>query len=194
MPGRVPGCKNDDIKLLPSGESKKGVWKCYNKSCDDADKNSSSYSKFVELWNDLFPDVVVAKLMTGLCAACQENTTKLQHAANLYEEEKSNCVKLHQEHLDQAKAGRECYRKACKLAKDNLASLGEEFDYTKAHNACLSETTMHYSFHYAQQVHILSNPMKPEPIYFKTQRKCKIFGVMSEAVPRQINFLIDEAV
>jgi hypothetical protein len=36
--------------------------------------------------------------------------------------------------------------------------------------------------------------MQPGPIYFKTPRKCGIFGVTSEAVPRQVNFLIDEAV
>ncbi|CAB4025509.1 Hypothetical predicted protein [Paramuricea clavata] len=53
---------------------------------------------------------------------------------------------------------------------------------------------MHYSFDYAQQVHIPSNPMQPGPIYFKTPRKCGIFGVASEAVPRQVNFLIDKAV
>jgi hypothetical protein len=35
--------------------------------------------------------------------------------------------------------------------------------------------------------------MQPGPIYFKTPRKCGIFGVSCEAVPRQINYLIDEA-
>ena len=53
---------------------------------------------------------------------------------------------------------------------------------------------MHYSFDYARQIHIPSNPMQPGPIYFKTPRKCDIFGVTSEAVPRQVNFLIDESV
>ena len=35
--------------------------------------------------------------------------------------------------------------------------------------------------------------MQPGPIYFKTPRKCGIFGVMCEGVPRQVNYLIDEA-
>ena len=52
---------------------------------------------------------------------------------------------------------------------------------------------MHYSFDYAQQVHIPSNPMQPGPIYFKTPRKCGIFGIICEAIPRQVNYLIDEA-
>ena len=44
LPGRIPGYKNDDIKLLSSCESKMGVWRCYNKSCEAAGKNSISYS------------------------------------------------------------------------------------------------------------------------------------------------------
>ncbi|XP_065893388.1 uncharacterized protein [Dysidea avara] len=53
--------------------------------------------------------------------------------------------------------------------------------------------TIHYSFDMAQQVHYPSNPFQPGPIYFLTPRKCAIFGVCCEAVPRQINYLIDEA-
>ena len=52
---------------------------------------------------------------------------------------------------------------------------------------------MHYSFDYAQQVHYPSNPMQPGPIYFLTPRKCSVFGVNCEALPRQVNFLYDEA-
>jgi hypothetical protein len=40
----------------------------------------------------------------------------------------------------------------------------------------------HYSFHFAQQVHYPSNP-QPGPIFFKTPRKCGVFGVMAEAIP-----------
>ena len=36
--------------------------------------------------------------------------------------------------------------------------------------------------------------MQPGPIYFKAPRKCGIFGIFCEAVPRQVNFLIDEVV
>ena len=39
-----------------------------------------------------------------------------------------------------------------------------------------------------------SNPMQPGPIYFLAQRKCSIFGVCCEAIPRQVNFIIDDIV
>ena len=53
---------------------------------------------------------------------------------------------------------------------------------------------VHYSFDFAQQVHYPSDPHQPGPIYFLTPRKCGIFGICCEALPRQINYLIDEAV
>ena len=53
--------------------------------------------------------------------------------------------------------------------------------------------TVHYAFDFAQQVHYPSNPMQPGLIYFLTPRKASIFGVCCEAIPRQVNFISDEA-
>lgn len=52
---------------------------------------------------------------------------------------------------------------------------------------------MDYSFAFAQQVHYPSNPLQPGPNNFLTPRKAAIFGICCEAIPRQINFVIDEA-
>ena len=38
---------------------------------------------------------------------------------------------------------------------------------------------------YTQQVHYPCDPQQPGPIYFLTPRKCAIFGVGCEAIPRQ---------
>ena len=46
----------------------------------------------------------------------------------------------------------------------------------------------------AQQVFYPNDPLQPGPMYFLTPRKCAIFGVCCEAIPRQVNYLIDEAV
>ena len=132
--------------------------------------------------------------MTDLCSTCQQNTAKLQRSLHIPDEEKSACVKLQQEHIAMAKAKRDGYRSACSKAEENFNSVRENFDFTESHPPCTFTKTMHYSFDYAQQVHIPSNPMQPGPIYYKTPRKCGIFGIFCEAVPRQVNFLIDEAV
>ncbi len=46
---------------------------------------------------------------------------------------------------------------------------------------------------HAQQVHYPSRPQEPGTLYFKTPRKCGIFGVCDEGSSTQLNFLIDEA-
>ena len=69
----------------------------------------------------------------------------------------------------------------------------DSVDIDERHDPCSLDTTMHYSFDFAQQVHYPSNPMQPGPIYFKTSHKCAIFGIMCEAIPQQVNYLIDEA-
>ncbi|KAI9532047.1 hypothetical protein NQZ68_035384 [Dissostichus eleginoides] len=46
---------------------------------------------------------------------------------------------------------------------------------------------------YQEMVHYPSDPLQPGPIYFLVPRKCGVFGVCSEGVPQQVNYLIDEA-
>ena len=73
-------------------------------------------------------------------------------------------------------------------------------------NLC-HDTTVHYSFDMAQQVsychcllnltkhgeqvHYLHNPLQPGPMYFLIPRKCAIFGVCCEGVPRQVSHLFN---
>ena len=193
LPGRIPGFKNDDIKLLSSSDTKMAVWREFKKACPETEKQAVSYTKFIDLWQQFHPNVVVAKPMSDLCLACQQNTSKLLRSANLPDQEKSECVQAQQEHLNCVQTERELYRRVCQEAKTNFQTLEEQIVLDELHEACSLKTTIHYSFDFAQQIHIPSNPMQPGPIYFKTPRKCGIFGVMCEAIPRQVNYLIDEA-
>ena len=195
LPGRIPGFKNDDIKVLSSSESKTSVWRAYDTTCKTADMRAVSCRKFLQLWEQFYPNVVVAKPMTDICLTCQQNTSKLQRSANLSDREKSECLKAHQDHLNCAQTEREHYKNSCANSEKALETIGTETLLNhESRDACSLNATAHYSFDYAQQVHIPSNPMQPGPIYFKTPRKCGIFGVMCEGLPRQVNFLIDEAV
>ena len=42
-------------------------------------------------------------------------------------------------------------------------------------------------------MHYPHNPLQPGPMYFKTARKCAVFGVCCEGVSHQVNYLIDKA-
>ena len=194
LPGRIPGYKDDDIKLLSSHETKMGVWHAFESAYKEAGKQAVCYSKFIDLWQQFHPSVIVAKPMTDLCLTCQENTSKLLRAANLSDHEKSQCVQAQQEHLNLALGERDLYKDACQQATANFEAIEDTIDLSESHDPSSLNTTMHYLFDYAQQVYIPSNPMQPGPIYFKTPRKCGIFGITNEAIPRQVNYLIDEAV
>ena len=58
---------------------------------------------------------------------------------------------------------------------------------------CSHTGPVHYSFDFAKQIHYPADPLQPGPIYFKTPRKCGIFGVHCEKLKKQMNYLIDEA-
>ncbi len=102
-----------------------------------------------------------------------------------------------EEHLLSATTERS-YRTAVKKCKEVVREHFTENDtISPPVNAAVPSGTgpsrVHYSFDFAQQVHYPHNPLQPGPIYFKTPRKCAVFGVCCDALPRQVNYLIDEA-
>ena len=194
LPGRIAGFKRTDIKLLPSWESKASVHRLYEQSaCDSADQNVVSYSKFVELWSTLRPKIRNTKPMTDLYCTCQNNNKRIFRSANLPDEEKSEIVKQQEEHLLNAERKRSFYKSACNESKDALCPYAKDLDFNETRQPCYFDGKVHYSFDYAQHVYLTSNLMEPGPIYFKTPRKVGIFGMCCEAIPRQVNFWIDEA-
>ena len=58
LPGRIPGYKDEDIKLLPSHETKMSVWRSFEASCKAAGKQAVSYPKFVKLWEQFAHNVL----------------------------------------------------------------------------------------------------------------------------------------
>ena len=101
-------------------------------------------------------------------------------------------AKLINEHHEAHTKERSYYNHCVKEATETAKALA----MTALQSCCPNsvETTMHYSFDYAQQVHLPHSPMQPEPIYFLVLRKRALFGINCEALPRQINYCIDEGV
>ncbi len=113
-------------------------------------------------------------------------------AANLCEEEK---IIIHEQainHLEAAKKERDYYRHCLKIAEKAYASLSVEQRITpRSPNS--AKISMHYSWDFAQQVYYPYEDQQVGPIYFKVPRKAQLFGVCCEGIPRQVNYLIDEA-
>ena len=87
------------------------------------------------------------------------------------------------EHLSQAATQRSHYNEQCEESKR---------EYLRSQAANEPPNTMHYSFDYAQNVQYPHSPQQLGPSYFKSMRKCGIFGIHCEGTGHQVNYLIDE--
>lgn len=83
LPGRVPGFKWIDVKLLPSTLTKHGLWRRYAHIYMSMGQVAVGYSKFCDLWNQLCPFILIMWPATDLCWTCQNNNTKIHRTANL---------------------------------------------------------------------------------------------------------------
>ena len=93
LPGRVPGFKRDDTRLLPSSCPKSQVYHLYEASANAAGHRVVAASTFKKLWLELCPFIVVARPVTDLCWRCQQNNTNIYRSANLTLEERVSCFK-----------------------------------------------------------------------------------------------------
>ena len=109
-------------------------------------------------------------------------------------------IKQAELHLLDVTTERSVYRAALETAKTSVvAHFTEDGTFSppppaSQRPANTTPISAHYSFDMAQQVFYPNDPLQPGPMYFLTPRKCAIFGVCCESLPRQVNYLIDEAV
>jgi len=88
LPGRVPGYKDTDVKLLPCSTTKNSIWKQYLQAAANSSMRALAYPTFTQLWRQLLPHILVMKPMSDLCWVCQQNSTAITRSAN-HPEEKS---------------------------------------------------------------------------------------------------------
>ena len=184
LPGRLPNCKDERVVLLPTDMSKMEVYRRYCQASRDDGTQPVGKITFLNLWSKQLLYINVMKPATDLCWDCQQNMALVQRSGNLSEEEKSVRLQAAQNHILLARKQRDHYNAEC----DECATQWNERDSTRPYKGA-----MHYSFDYAQQVHFPSNALQPGPLFFKTARKCNVFGVACEPRKNQVNYLIDEA-
>jgi len=100
LPGRIPGYRSTEVKLLPSSVSKRSIWKLYHDSSDSAcDMKSVPHSTFNKLWKSLVSSITIMKPMSDLCWTCQQNSTAILRAANRPLLEKTETIMSAEKHL-----------------------------------------------------------------------------------------------
>ena len=153
LPGRVPGFKRIDVKLLPSSMTKSRLWKSYQGACAAVGHESVGYSKFCDLWTQLCPFIVIMRPASDLCWTCQKNNNQILKSANLPDVQKAEVVRQQENHLRLAAGERDFYKNCCKTTKDTLIEYLRSVEFSEKRAPCSHEGTVHYSYDYAQQLH-----------------------------------------
>ena len=194
LPGRLPKHQDYRVMKLPSDVTKASVYREFilAREAEASNTRILSYRQFCRLWQELVPFVTTMMPSTDLCFTCQENVASIMRSANLPEDMKSEKLKAAEEHLKIAKSERAAYNEKKEASRKAWNDLPRRLQ-VHGNPYCSSPITALYSFDHAQLVHLPSNPMQPGPIYFKTARKCEIFGICCEGSRVQTNYLIDEA-
>lgn len=181
--------------LLPSVMNYTSIHNVYQTSIIDSGSEAVGYRTFLRIWQEELPYIVFNNPKSDLCIQCEDFKKQLnQVAAVLDEEREAKQAKIYQaalDHINHAKRERLYYRAHAILANKNYKKI-----QPKLHLPCKAnsvDTMMHYSWDFAQQFHYPFEDQQVGPIYFKTPRKAQLFGVCCEGIPKQINYLIDEA-
>src|SRR5205085_6851250 len=128
---------------------------------------------------------------TDLCDTCQRFRNGLQYNARK-EEEAKDLLKKYKEHLVKAKLERNYYNKNTKLAEQQRKLVDEHFITRGKAGYCSVDATAHYSYDWAQNVHVPHLDQQVSKIYYLSPRKVHLFGIQDEAVREQINYVLDE--
>lgn len=167
LPGRLPSHKDIKMTKLPSADTKASIFRRY---CE-ASSNPIARSSFYQIWKDHCPYITPMKPSDDLCDVCRENTIffgkSTEGAAHL----EARMVDF-LEHINHAKMQRTYYQEK---------------------SAAASESNLVLCFDFAQNVGYPSSPQQPGSAYFKSLRKCGIFGIFNAGTKEQHNYLIDEA-
>uniref|UniRef100_A0A7M5WUX8 DUF7869 domain-containing protein n=1 Tax=Clytia hemisphaerica TaxID=252671 RepID=A0A7M5WUX8_9CNID len=196
LPGRVPNYRDSDaiLLLIPSFETKESVYKQYKELCIENNFDFLGLSSFGHLWKTQLPNILITKPMGDLCWVCQQGNERLlrSHLNDNEDNDEEDHDKAQDEqttHIIEATQEARYYRAQVEEARRQAANFEDAFE---KHEPCSFKGLAHYSWDYAQQTHYPYNPLQPGPIFFKTPRKCGIFGICNDGINLQYNYLIDE--
>jgi len=110
--------------------------KMYHDASTAAGHVAVSYSKFCDLWNQLYPFTVIMRQASDLCWTCEKNNNQILKSANLPETRKAKAVKQQETHLKIAAEERDFYKSYCKTTKDARIDHIKDVDFSGKRVQC----------------------------------------------------------
>jgi len=197
-PGRdIRKGKGKLIILLPSIMTYQSIHQQYSMSIKVFGESPIAYRTFLKIWQNEFSFIKFNNPRSDLCMTCENFKKRLnQIAAILDSEAEKQQAKIHKEaleHLKHVKKERLLYQANIKVAKQYYKKRVSNGAILEPNKPNSRNIMAHYSWDFAQQLHYPFFDPQVGPIFFKTPRKAQLFGICCEGIPRQYNYLIDEA-
>ncbi|KAF3837845.1 hypothetical protein F7725_009613 [Dissostichus mawsoni] len=174
LPGRIQGFKRTDIRVLPTTKTKSSVWRKYKAQMQEnggeawvfffneklmmsnltmlsfslitfPGHRAASNSTFRKLWKELIHSVTDDRPLLVL----PKNNMAIYRSSNLPDCVKSAKLRKQEEHLRTVGIERQAYQEMVASSKQTVSVLGVKLG---PNPPCSRETTIHYSFDYAQQL------------------------------------------
>jgi hypothetical protein len=159
---------------------------------EDSRLHGLKYDAFRKLWHQLAPYIQIMSPRTDLCDTCQHLRNDLQFKARK-EEEARDLLKKYKEHLAKAKLERNYYNKNTKLAEEHRKLIDQNYSAVEDRIPyCSTDAVAHYSYDWAQNVHVPHSDQQIGKVYYLSARKVHLFGIQNEAVRKQINYVLGE--
>ena len=143
----------------------------------DPSRRVMEYRTFVDV---CMPQVKFMTPRTDVCSKCERFRQLIKDAVS--EQNKASVTSAFSEHLHQARTERQYYRDCCKRGASELCVAPDNVP-----------TYAHYTFDFAEQLHLPHHSRQEGPLYFRVCRKVQLFGICCDSNNVQINYLVDES-
>jgi len=174
---------------LAASNTIRSIHSQYCTSCVDSGIQAVGYDSFRSIWSVTVPHITIASPRTDVCDTCEGIRRQVTSAVT--DGAKHAAGQALVAHTTEAQHERDYYAELTVKARAEIEAIDMLAPPVAA--ASQSLTCPHYTFDYAQNVALPQSSRQEGPLFFKVPRKVQVFGVNCEAVPRQVNYLIDEA-
>lgn len=187
QPAAPRGKDGMPLVFLPASTLQREIHARYESVCSDLDVRSVKIRSFESIWKQCCPHIQIAKPEADVCATCELIRKRISSARS--EEDKLQASLEMTDHITTVRMEREVYKNCIEQAKANMQGLADNIG---PEEPLSRDIDVHYTFDFAQNVCLPHHVKQMGPLYFLTLRKVQIFGIRTDGIPVQRNFLIDE--
>ena len=178
QPAAQSGREGTAPTFLPASEGYNTVHQKYLQVCAEEGEQAAKYHAFRSLWIKCLPHIKFMTPRIDMCHHCEGFRVSLTNSVT--ETEKMTTMQKCTRHIELARLERQYYLDCIQEAETSIAN-NADAQYG------------HYTFDFAQSVHIPYHARQVGPLYFKSPLKVQLFVICNDGTKLQTNYLYDES-